>query len=229
MHRFINVRFYWYSSNKISVTICQVLCCCLSSPSLTVGKKCNSLQLWHQSTHKDRESTGGDGGLVMHVWESLHSNIWPTAEGLHDWWVIFSTSAWGIMLSTQPITDQHTHPILNSLVWLRLGVGVGAGGVKHASTDHVRWEGVACAPTSSAATAHPKVEARASIFGRRGRRWTWSPRAPTSHLMRLRPPESCEHLWLWHWTDDRNIYGSQSWSYMNGKSHRWVALDISAH
>lgn len=136
--------------------------------------KYSSTQLWHQRAQRAQGAYGG--GRFGVLWCISGSFYIATFGPQHDWRVIFRLSAWGIMLSAQPITDLHTH----STAWPDSGWG--GGGFKHATTDHVRWDGVACAPTSTAAIANPKVEAGASIFGWRGRRWTRSLHAPTFHL-----------------------------------------------
>lgn len=144
----------------------------------------------------------------------------------HDWRVIFRLRAWGIMLSAQPITNLHTHPP-NTHQPEGGGGGCGRGfQTYHHRSCKVRW-GDMCSHVNRCHGTHPKVEAGASIFGWRGRRWMRCPARTHLTFERLRPPQSCEHLWLWHWKDARNIYGSLSWTYANNWNYLWVPLDVS--
>lgn len=154
-----------------------------------------------------------DGGLVMHFWESLHSNIWPTADGLHDWGVIFRISAWGIMLSAQPITDQHTHPTLEGLVWLRFGEEGWGFPTCHHRSCKVRRGGMCSHVKRCHGT--PKSRSRGVHIWVKRQEMNTIPASTHLSFESLRPPESCEHLWLWCWTDDRHIYGPLSWTYTN--------------
>lgn len=122
MHWFVNVHFYWYFINKISTWIHWELYSCFISSSLRTETSISGLSFGTRVPRQPGSILWG--GRFEVLWCSSGSFYIATFGPQRDWRVIFRQSAWGIMLSAQPITDLHTHPTLNSLGWLRLGWGV---------------------------------------------------------------------------------------------------------